>query len=343
MNKFNGFRTFYRNAEGGGSGGGAAPAGGAPASVTTNADAGKSAAATVSTTMGEAAQASQQGNSASASVPSTVGAQPPAATPDFKTALGEFGKDPALADFKDAQSLAKSYLETKKLVGQKLGIPDANATPEAKAAFYKALGVPDKPEEYGFKKPDNLPEGVEYDEKDAAEWAGVFKELNVPASVANALRDRFVKQYIEGVSKTAEAMKADQTTSDANFDEVTKKTFGDKRDAYLQAARTDIERYGSKELREMVSNLPNAGLALIAQVVTGIRKELGGEDSVITGDSAGTAKSEGELRQELRDIYANPAFNSPFVKGKEEHQRLRDEAKRISQAIAAGQAARAKK
>lgn len=334
MNRFiPGFRPIYRNAEGG-AGGGAAPA--AAAST------GQTSATATTSTVGDAATQSQQQSSASATVPSTVGARAPAA-PDFKTSLGDYGKEAMFADFKDAQALAKAYKDTKTLVGQKLGIPGDDATPEAKAAFHKAMGVPEAPEGYGFKKPDGLPEGVEYDEKDAAEWAKTFKELNVPSSVANALRDRFVKQYVEGVAKAAEEMKNDKTKSDTNFDEVTKKAFGDKRDAYLEKARADIERYGSKELREMVADMPNAGLALVAQVVTGIRKELGGEDQVITGDSGGSTQSEGEMREELRRVMALPEYNSPFAKGKEAHQKAKDDARNLSQKIAASQASKVKK
>lgn len=60
--------------------------------------------------------------------------------------------DKSLADFKDPAALAKSYIATKAMVGQKaLAVPGENATPEERAAFHAALGVPKTPAEYKLK------------------------------------------------------------------------------------------------------------------------------------------------------------------------------------------------
>lgn len=73
--------------------------------------------------------------------------------------------------FKTIGDLGKSYLELKGQTSEVDGLktklqnaifkPGENATPEEKAAFHKALGVPDKPADYEFPKG----EGVEHDEK----------------------------------------------------------------------------------------------------------------------------------------------------------------------------------
>lgn len=309
-----GFR-FYRMADDGGSSGGAAAAAGTSATTTTNADG-------TATTVGQAASASQAASSASASVPSvgTTTNTVDAAAPDFKTALGEYAKDPALADFKDPQSLAKSYLETKKLVGQKLGIPGADATPEAKAAFEKAMGVPDAPEGYGLDKlPDGTPEEIKagFDPEHAKKWAGIFKANGVPAPVAKALQGEMMKEVMAEV----EAMRADTTRTDGDFDKIATATFGDKKQAVMQSAQVDIIKYAPKELRQFADKLPNTMLALVAATVNGVRKELGGEDHAIgTDGQSTTGANAGQLRQEARTLMALPEYSSPFAKGKEAHE-----------------------
>lgn len=335
MIKTKGF-TFFRNAEGGSSAA-AAPAGGAPSTVTTNAGQSNSAAATVSTsTVGDAAAASQAANSAAASVPA-IGGQPQTATaaPDFKTSLGEYANDPALQDFKDPASLAKSYLEGKKLIGQKLGIPGADSTPEAKAAFYKALGVPDAPEGYAFAKPESLPEGVEYSEEHAAKWAKTFKDLNVPAETATALRNAFMQEVFDQVKDGTAGMKEDKNRTDANFDERATAVFGDKKVQALQNVRGLMEKHLSKETMNLLEADGNDKLVAYAEFVSNYSKEMTGEDSVLgNNETPGGTQSEGELRQEMRRLMALPEYSSPFAKGKEEHERVKAQATELSQKIA---------
>lgn len=82
----------------------------------------------------------------------------PAVTPSWRDSLPDDLKaDKSLESFKDVPALAKSYVETKKLVGAKQGltIPGEGATPEERKAFdaqvRKALGVPEAPDGYKVK------------------------------------------------------------------------------------------------------------------------------------------------------------------------------------------------
>jgi hypothetical protein len=298
MNRTPGFK-FYRQAEG--------------ASASTS-------------TAGDAAAASQESTSASASSPA-LGTQADTATPDFKTSLGDFGKDPALADFKDAQTLAKSFLETKKLVGQKLGIPADDAAPEAKAAFFKALGVPDTEEGYGFTD-EGLPEALKasYSAENAKKWEGIMKEHNVPAKTAKALRDAIIKEAAEQAGKIA----ADTSRSDADFDKIATQIFGDKKEAALQSARTVIEKHIPPELRERMANLPNDALLATAAALSGQAKETTGEDHVLGQNGEASASQTAEqLRTEGRALMASPEFSDPFAKGKEAHEAVKSKVKAL--------------
>ena len=321
MNKnIPGFR-FYRNAEGGGSGGDAGAGGG---------DGG------TKPTVGDAAASSQAASSASASVPS-IGAQPAKtdAAPDFKTSLGDFGKEAMFADVKDAQQLAKMYKDTKTLVGQKLGIPDENATPEAKAAFYKALGVPDSEDGYGLDKlPDDAPDELKqhFDAEEAKKWSGIFKKLNIPAPAAKELQ----KEMMTMLGEELKGFKADESKSDEQFDALATKTFGEKKVEALQNARALMEKHTSKEAFSTLKDLPNDRLVAVAEFISNFTKEMTGEDQVLKGDAGGSAQSESELRQEMRTIMSSPEFNSPFSpKGKDGHEEAKKKVAEISGKIAA--------
>ena len=66
-------------------------------------------------------------------------------------------------------------------------VPGKNATPEETAAYHKAIGIPEKSEEYEFP---NLPEGMELTEQvkeSRAEWGKRFQKLGIPKEAAKEL------------------------------------------------------------------------------------------------------------------------------------------------------------
>ncbi len=312
----------------GDSGGGDAAAAAAAAqgsSATTGAD-GK--------TVGDAANANQQANSAAASVP--FGTSADTVAPDWRKDLGDFANDPSLKDFKTPADLAKSFIETKKMVGQKNnGIPGKDATPEQVAEYHKAIGVPDAAEGYEFKKPDNLPPAMAeaYSEEDALAWAKQMKELGVPKETANALRNKFIEQQVKAIGDAKEAVEY----TDADFDKVFEKHFGaDKFKAVIQTERAAVEKVIPPDMKPVIATLNNHQLAAFAAYGQGIRAELGGEDQTAGDDGGeGSASSEAQLRGELREIMSKPEYSNPFAKGKEAHLQEVEKAKKISAQIAA--------
>lgn len=103
------------------------------------------------------------------------------------------------ANFKTLPDLVKSLLHTKQLASGKtegmIKLPGENATPEEKAAFAKALGVPEKPEDYGFKKPDGEM-GNFYNDEQVSAFGKVAVELGLSKAQADGLL-----QWQLGISK----------------------------------------------------------------------------------------------------------------------------------------------
>jgi hypothetical protein len=342
---FNGFSFLMDQASGdGAAAGGGAPAG-APAKATTSTTSNDSAAATAGTTAGDAAKASNDQTSAAASVPAGVGQDQgdKGVAPDFKTSLGELAKDPALASFNSTADLAKSFLETKKLVGQKLGIPGPDATPEAKAAFNEAMGVPKEAAGYEFKPPENLPAALKdtYDEANAQKWAGLFHKHGVPKEAANTLRNELfaeIGKELEGMSEAADM-------SDEAFGKVAADIYGDnaKADQAMQYARTIIEKHLPAPLKAAMGQLSNTALLAVAAAIRGETIALTGEDKTIGDDGQTTAngKTVAQLREENREMMKDPAYNSPFTpKGKQAHEdltkKVKDNYALINQMISGG-------
>jgi hypothetical protein len=100
--------------------------------------------------------------------------------PDLKEYAGTLGKYP------NAAELLRGHGNAQKLIGQRVApgvkVPGPDAKPEEIAAYRKAIGVPDDVTGYGLKKPDALPEGVEWNEEEVGKFGALAHELGfIPA------------------------------------------------------------------------------------------------------------------------------------------------------------------
>jgi hypothetical protein len=98
----------------------------------------------------------------------------PAAYDPYKTMLAQHKGFDGLA-----KSLADNMAAARSKTEGMVRVPGADAKPEERAAFLKALGVPDKPEDYGLKAPEKLPEGAAWDEGFAGEFTKMAHSLGL--------------------------------------------------------------------------------------------------------------------------------------------------------------------
>lgn len=92
---------------------------------------------------------------------------PPSAPSDWRASLPpELQAEKSLESFKDVGALAKSFVETKRMVGKGVEVPPADAKPEVLAEFRKRAGIPESPDKYAVTLP-KPPEGsgMEWDQK----------------------------------------------------------------------------------------------------------------------------------------------------------------------------------
>lgn len=113
--------------------------------------------------------------------------------------------DATLSTFKDPQALAKSYLEARRMIGSnKVSLPGADATPEQRDQFYKALGRPDKPEEYEWPT-EGLPEGPALTDKAKERIAKAAHQVGLPKREGAMLYRMVAQMAAEDVAAQAQA------------------------------------------------------------------------------------------------------------------------------------------
>lgn len=174
----------------------------------------------------------------------------PAAPPAWRASLPDDVRgEKALDSFKGQDwqdigpALAKSFVETKKLVGAKtdgmIRVPGATATPEEKAAFHKALGVPDTAEGYQISRPEVALNGQwnEGAEKEFLQLA--HRHGMTPAQVQAAIG--FYGQW--EAQKLADGQRQAQEVMGQ-----LRKEWGPNYEANLGRANRAVEQFGGAEL-----------------------------------------------------------------------------------------------
>ena len=137
-----------------------------------------------------------------------------AATPDslgWRAGLPDPLKtDATFTPYKTVGDFAKAHIETAKKATElesKLASaiikPGENATPEEMAAYHKALGVPEKADDYEFP----VVEGTERDEKTEKFWKEAFHEIGIGKEHAAELSKvwgQYVKDLTDGLARAEE-------------------------------------------------------------------------------------------------------------------------------------------
>lgn len=137
----------------------------------------------------------------------------------------------------DYEALAKSYTGLEQLLGKKANavmVPNEKSTPEEIAAFRKAIGVPEKPDDYiPALKPEQLPEGVTFDENLAKAASSIAHKHNIPPAAMRELANLQMQQ-VQGMYQAINSM-ALQELETARTE--LKQVYGDKLNEKLDLAK----------------------------------------------------------------------------------------------------------
>lgn len=132
-------------------------------------------------------------------------------TSDWKSGLPDDLKaEASITAFKGVGDLAKSFVETKKLVGQSLRAPAADASEEDWDRYYKAGGKPNAPEEYKI----SIPEGVITKEEEKA-----VREAGYRLGMNSRQVQKMVDLHVAEVAELQKAERAERMRVDAEYKE----------------------------------------------------------------------------------------------------------------------------
>ena len=193
-------------------------------------------------------------------------------------------------------SLAKAFVETKKLVGAKvptLVVPGDGATPEQVAAYRKATGVPETAADYRITMPE-LPPGTEWDEPARTAFLTRMHQVGAPPAVVQAMTSwygAYLTEQHNGYRREAEAT-----------EQALRRDWGPNYDANLGRANRAIQQYGGDALVDLFAQNGMARHPLVVRTFAGIGTDLV-EHGAMAGDAVGRVTPE-EAQDRLTTLRA---------------------------------------
>jgi hypothetical protein len=246
----------------------------------------------------------------------------PASVTDAPAAEPAVGEKPEWLEAKfwtdkgpNVEALAKSYDVAQRALGRKAQAvvpPTEKSTPEEVAEYRKALGVPESPEGYQLK-PEQLPEGVTWDENVAKRAAELAHKHNVPAAAMQEFM-KFDMERAALMNQAAAGMIEQQL--EAGRAEL-QRVYGDKMPEKIELARRAAVTAGVD---------PSSQGFVDPQVVKAIVNlaEKLSDDKLVAGDQTGVSST----RARARDIMTNQS-NPLYARYQEGDAEVVDQVRRM--------------
>lgn len=228
--------------------------------------------------------------------------------------------DPSLKDIKDAESLAKSYVNAQKMIGDSIRIPSDEAGEDQWKKFYeklekvpnvariddqdqvlKKLGKPDDPDNYQIK------DDLEIQDSDQ------LKEFKQYAHEAGLTNEQ-INKVLEFESKRHQNMSQEVSQKSNEFLEKLQQEWGKDFDNRIEGAKEIFAQYEKQypEAAEQLKdpNNPASNNPIVIKALSELYRTYA-ENGTIKPDSGiqyGTSTQ--EAQNKLQDIMANP--NHPY-------------------------------
>ena len=164
---------------------------------------------------------------------------------DWQNSLSEdLRSSESLGKFKDINSLAKSYLEAEQNLAKRISIPEDSSPAEEWGKFYQKLGMPED------KKYLELDARSSYDDKHLSSLEAMLFESGISKRQGQSLLNALHKYS----NSEQEKQKAeDEELRKKNLDWLNK-AYSDKFNEKVNVMKLALQKFGSKELAEMVES-----------------------------------------------------------------------------------------
>ena len=206
------------------------------------------------------------------------------------------GDAEGLKKFGNVNDLVRSYVNAERLIGKKgVFIPDEKSTPEQIAEFRKQLDVPEKPEEYEVK-PQNIPEGLEWNDDLAKQFLEIAHKHNVPKRAMKDLAQKFQDLETMRVRAGWEMAQAEVNRKYEAGQQELERAWGAQKPQQIELVKRAAARFGAP------ADTWGLGDPAIVKWVANMASRMS-EDTFVSPNGAGSAMGP---KERALDIIQNP-------------------------------------
>jgi hypothetical protein len=209
-----------------------------------------------------------------------------------------------LKDVKSYDDVFKMLDGAEKLIGQRpVNIPTEESSEEDWNSFYTKLGRPESAEKYEFKNPEGSEGNPDFEKAigDVLHKAGVSqKQLDVIKPGFDGIIGQMTQEQIE--------------KSDKDFDTLSSKVFGDKKDQILADTKkllSENKPTNVEDIDEYLNTLDNKSLVVMASVLNNIKEKYISEDNSANQGGSPSVNTDA-MRKEAIQIMASEEYRSSF-------------------------------
>ena len=214
----------------------------------------------------------------------------------------ELAGNPNLTKYGTFPDFIKGHINAVSELGKKgVIIPDANATDEVKSNFRKAMGIPEKAEEYKFTPI----EGIKTNPDLEVQIKGLFHKHGIPSAAGDGLQQDYIK-LVYGMEQARVKAEGEVILTAQN---ALKQEWGNKYDENVQLATKLVKTVGGEELITKLGGLEKTpeGLKFLVKIAGMLSEDAVGKIgfSAMSSDKEGAAKTISDMKNRKGD-FADP-------------------------------------
>lgn len=215
----------------------------------------------------------------------------------------EFEGNKSLQQLSNVKSLAKSYVNQGKIVGRK-NFDFETASDEEKAEILSKMGVPEKAEDYGIEKPEDLPDGMSYSEEQAQAFMNKAHELKLTKDQISGLNDWYNGLQINAFNESNTALDELQAASQREI----KEEFGAAYDSKIDLARRTVKTFGIGDTLEELGLEDNPAMV---RMLVKVGEAISEDRLVGEGTNDPNALTPAEAQKEINELMNDKALFDP--------------------------------
>jgi hypothetical protein len=225
---------------------------------------------------------------------------------DWRSSIDqEIAGDPSLADIKDLNGLAKSYINAQKMVGaDKIVLPGAEASEDEMNEFYNRLG---RPEKYEFDKVE-LPDGFEHSEP----MDNAMKQLMHETGLTNAQANKLYTGYLQYLGNEYNEAVGQNDQMRSEWHTQLKKDLGKAFDESVDLSQRAAKELGGEELLKWFDETGQGDNPMFVKLFAKVGKMMS-EAGAEPGEVRSFEMTPDSAQQEIARLQRDPNFMNQYT------------------------------